>query len=102
MDVVAILSQILRRLPENHEIVTQVLQNPFEEDDETLSYVEFLRHSNPMLRQRVCCFLHLLGKESPKTLETIWNLRVRETLEALVYDSFGYVRNVRLFFVTWN
>lgn len=94
MDLIAILTQILRKLPENSEVVSQIIQN---DTDEAVAYVDFLRHSNPLLRQRICCFLQLLGRNAPQTLETIWNLRMRETLEALVYDSVESVRNVWVF-----
>lgn len=93
-DIIAILTQILYKLPENCEILSQIVQNPIEGSDESVSYIDFLRHSNPLLRQRICCFLRLLGKNAPNTLETIWSLRMRETLEALVYDSIETVRNV--------
>lgn len=94
MDLTAILTQILRKLPENCEVVSQIIQHPVDEGDEAVSYVDFLRHSNPLLRQRICYFLLLLGRNVPQTLEAIWNLRMRETLEALVYDSVESVRNV--------
>lgn len=94
LDIIAILTQILRKLPENCEVVSQIVQNPIEEGDEPVSYADFLRHSNPLLRQRICFFLHLLGRNAPETLEAIWSLRLRETLEALVYDSVESVRNV--------
>lgn len=94
MDLIAILTQILRNLPVNSEIVSQIICSPIEEGDEPVSYIDFLRHSNPLLRQRICYFLMLLGKNAPQTFETIWSVKIRETLEALAYDSSESVRNV--------
>lgn len=94
MDLIAILTQILRKLPENSEVVCHVIASPVEEGDEPVCYIDFLRHSSPLLRQRICSFLLLLGRNAPQTLQTIWGLKIRETLEALVYDSIESVRNV--------
>lgn len=94
MDLIAILTQILQKLPENSEVVSRVIGSAIEEGEETVSYIEFLRHSNPLLRQRICCFLQLLGRNVPQGLQAIWNLKTRETLEALAYDSIDSVRNV--------
>lgn len=63
--------------------------------EEEINVVELLRHENAVLRERTCYLLLHLVRQSNKTLESIWDEKVKETLEALVYDSVETVRNVR-------
>lgn len=93
-DIISILTQALRKMPENEDIINQIILSPTEENEESVSYVDLLRHSSAILRERMCFFLLLLSKHSLKTLEVIWDAKMRETLEALVYDSIESVRNV--------
>lgn len=97
-DVISILTQALRKLPENHEIINQIILSPTEENEESVNYVDLLRHSSPVMRERMCFFLLVLAKHSINTLETMWDVKMRETLEALMYDSIESVRNVKHLF----
>lgn len=98
--MIAILTQVLKKFPEHAELVEKILF--LHSDNASLHFecpvdiVHLLRHSNPLLRARVCYLLRLLAKSSSRSLQTVWNLRIRETLEALVYDSIENVRNVSL------
>lgn len=93
-DLVAILSLVLQKLPENHELINQILLSKTDEDDDSVNYVDLLRHSNSMLQERMCYFFMYLAKHSLDTLELLWDVKTRETLEALAYDSVESVRNV--------
>lgn len=97
-DLVAILSLVLQKLPENHELISQIVLSTTDEEDDNVNYVDLLRHSNSMLRERMCYFYMYLAKHSLDTLELLWDVKTRETLEALVYDSVESVRNVRSFY----
>lgn len=90
----AILTLVLRKLPENSDIISRIMQNEREEGEDQVHFANFLRHSNTLLKQTVCYFLAFMGKNASKTLESIWDLKMREMLEALVYDSNEGVRNV--------
>lgn len=94
MDVLSILSQTIRRLPENTEIVEKIITSKSEENH----LGEFLRNSNATMRERSCHFVLLMGKYfQHTTLEKIWTVEIRDTLEALMFDSIESVRNVRNF-----
>lgn len=97
-DIIAIFTQVLKKFPENAELVEKVLfstpVNSSLQPNCPIDIVHLLRHSNPLLRARVCYLLRLLAKFSCRTLQTAWNVRMQETLEALVYDSIENVRNV--------
>ncbi|XP_044264417.1 serine/threonine-protein kinase fused [Tribolium madens] len=90
MDLLAILTHVLRVFPENFELIDRIVLN----EGKTVNFVELLRHNNPLMQERTCFFLLFLGKHSPANkMEVFWNETVRETLEALMYDSIGSVRN---------
>lgn len=97
IDLLAILTHVLRIAPESSDLVTKIIFNSknVSEDDEIeeLNFIHFLKHSNNLLRERTCHFLQYLGKVSSETLENEWSDCMRDTLEALVYDSIEDVRN---------
>lgn len=94
-DVLAILTHILRKYPENANLIEKVLINDTNHCSVgSVHFVDLLRHSNPILRERTCYFLQFIGKVvSDSTIQTFWNDNVKETLEALMYDSIEAVRN---------
>ncbi|CAG9768721.1 unnamed protein product [Ceutorhynchus assimilis] len=93
MDIISILTQTIRRLPENTEIIEKIVLNDGKTDSQ-LHLGEFLRNSNPIMRERSCIFVLLMGKYfQHSTLEKIWSLEIRDTLEALMFDSIESVRN---------
>lgn len=96
MDLVAILTHILRALPENAELVQNVLLHD-EGGEQQLSahFLQMLKHANAQARERMCYFLAQLAKSCAGALAKVWDNKFNETVEALVYDSFANVRNVR-------
>jgi fused-like protein len=94
MDLLAIFTHVLRVFPENLELIDRIILNEAH-DGKTINFVELLRHNSPLLKERACFFLLFLGKYlSVSKMEILWNETVRETLEALMYDSIESVRNV--------
>lgn len=92
-DLVAILTQILRKSGENSVIVEQILKSKHDNEN-VLCFVSILRNSNPVLRERGCYFLLYLCKKCTGTVESVWSEDLKITLEALAYDSIEKVRNV--------
>ncbi|XP_018564380.1 serine/threonine-protein kinase fused [Anoplophora glabripennis] len=95
LDVMAILTHLLRQCPENGEIIEKILlkesNNP---DVKQINFVDLLRHSNSILRERSSYFLLFIGKCLPEsTMRVFWSDVLRDTLEALMYDSIETVRN---------
>lgn len=90
-DVLAILTHVLRKFPENANLIEKILIN---QSNQSLNFLELLRHSNSLLRERSCYFLQFVGKViNNSVLEMFWNVSIKETLEALMYDSIEVVRN---------
>lgn len=84
-DLISILTQVLRKSPENHEVVARVVMD--------LDFVSLLRNNDALLRERTCYLLLFLGKSCMKIVKGFWTISCRETLEALMYDSIENVRN---------
>ncbi|XP_059618657.1 serine/threonine-protein kinase fused [Phlebotomus argentipes] len=85
--VVAILACTIREMPENAYLVEKIVF------DEKVDLVKFLKHSSNLLRYRTCILLRILGRFSCASLQTKWSSGMRDTLEALAYDSDEQVRN---------
>lgn len=94
-DILAILTHVLRKFPENADLIEKILINESKQSTiNTLNFVDLLRHSNPLIRERACYFMQFIGKVvSDSTVETFWNDCIKETIEALMYDSIEVVRN---------
>ncbi|KAJ8932531.1 hypothetical protein NQ318_000648 [Aromia moschata] len=94
-DVIAVLTHVLRKCPENSEIIEKILFNGSNNSEEKqINFVDLLRHSSLLLKERACYFLLFIGKKLPEnTVGMIWSNDIRETLEALMYDSIDTVRN---------
>lgn len=93
----AILTHILRRFPDKVELICKILTSKNEDrEDDAVNFIQLLRHSNSLLRERSCYFLQFLGRASNKILESIWSDVIKDTLEALIYDSMENVRNVSI------
>ncbi|KAF5307943.1 hypothetical protein FQR65_LT06510 [Abscondita terminalis] len=97
IDLLAILTHVLRMTPESSDLVTKIICNwkSKQDDDEEgeLNFIQLLKSSNSLLRERTCYFLQYLGKTCSNTLEIEWKGCIKDTLEALVYDSIEDVRN---------
>lgn len=89
IDLLAILTHILRTLPDRVDIIIKILNSENKEFD----FIHLLKSSNPLLRERTCYFVQFLGKKCTDVLKTEWKESVRDILEALIYDSVEDVRN---------
>lgn len=110
-DIIAILIQILCVLPENAELIEKIVfcntaasktDNDYSDkhsnsNDTKLDLIVLLRHSSAVLRTRMCILLRLIARFSCRTLQLNWDDRLKETLEALAYDSMEAVRNVIIY-----
>ncbi|XP_065173628.1 serine/threonine-protein kinase fused [Atheta coriaria] len=90
-DLLAILTHVMHKNPENYEIIDKIIQTP--QAGEGLDFVGMLRSNEALLRERMCNFMLQVAKLTPKTIELFWNPQIRDTLEALMYDSVENVRN---------
>ncbi|KAF5283723.1 hypothetical protein FQA39_LY17220 [Lamprigera yunnana] len=97
IDLLAILTHILRTLPERANLVTRIIFNSKNmaenEEIEELNFIGLLKHSDSLLRERTCYFLRFLGTACSASLKSEWSDCTKDTLEALVYDSIEDVRN---------
>lgn len=91
--VIAILCCAIRELPENAELVEKIIFNKH------VNIVSLLRHSDCLLRSRMCMLLRLIGRFSCRALQINWSTTIRETMEALVCDSSSTVRNVSIIII---
>lgn len=88
-DVLAILTHLLKRFPEHLNVIEQIL---IPSCDKHISFVDLLRNSDPRLRERSCYFIYFIATNSENVISTVWNGLLKETLEALMYDSIEAVR----------
>ncbi|KAK9879862.1 hypothetical protein WA026_008366 [Henosepilachna vigintioctopunctata] len=93
LDLLAICILILRNAPENSKLVHEILTNDVGNEENPLSLVNLLRHEYSLMRERTCYLILFLEERSDKTLRTLWDDDVKETLEALMFDSIETVRN---------
>ncbi|XP_055632962.1 serine/threonine-protein kinase fused [Toxorhynchites rutilus septentrionalis] len=84
--VLAVLNCALRELPENAEIIEQIV---FHED---VNLIEMLRHRNSVLRHRTCMLLRILARFSCLALQKHWNNEIKSSLESLLEDQNGDVK----------
>ncbi|KAB0794350.1 hypothetical protein PPYR_11189 [Photinus pyralis] len=89
IDLLAILTHILRTLPDRTDVITKILNT----DNSEFNVVHLLKSSNPLLRERTCYFVQNLGKKCSEVLKSEWTESVRDILETLIYDSIEDVRN---------
>lgn len=92
--MVNILTLMVWKSTTYSELVEKILTNDVGNEENPFNFVNLLRHENALLRERVCYFMFFLGKKCPKILELLWDDNVKETLEALMFDSIEPVRNV--------
>lgn len=83
----------MKKSDDNSTIIDQVL-NSKHANEQILCFVNILRNSDPILRERGCCFLLNLSRKCRESLENLWSEDMKVTLEALMYDSMEKVRNV--------
>jgi len=89
--VLSLLSCAIRELPENAELIEKIIF------DKRINLILLMKHNDSLQRTRICMLLRLLGRFSCYALQNNWTNEIRDTLEALVYDSNEDVRIVREF-----
>lgn len=94
INIISILTGVLKFVPENYKVVHEVFVTPKPSNKENKLMVNMLKHSNNLLRERMCQFIFYLSYNSLETLESLWSADIKDTLEALVYDTTESVRNV--------
>lgn len=87
--ILALLCCVLRELPENADLVENIIFN------QSVNLISLMKHSNGLLRSRMCMLLRLLGRFSCFSLQSYWSIEMRDTLEELLGDSNDFVRMVR-------
>jgi fused len=89
-NILALLGCALREMPENAELVENIVF------DGRIDLAALMKNENELIRLRSCILLRLLGRYSCYSLKSVWKSSIRETIEALLYDSSADVRNVSL------
>ncbi|CAG9863595.1 unnamed protein product [Phyllotreta striolata] len=94
-DVLAVLTRLLKQLPENGDVVVKIISSDSDHPDNApLDLVDLLKHSEPLMRERTCYFVLWLSKTQQfNVVRSLWNVSIKDTLEALMYDSMETVRN---------
>ncbi|XP_049533950.1 serine/threonine-protein kinase fused [Anopheles darlingi] len=79
--ILALLNCALRELPENAEIIEQIIF------DENVNIIALLQYSDSILRLRTCMMLRVLARFSCLALQKRWTNALKETLETLCADD---------------
>ncbi|XP_022234177.2 serine/threonine-protein kinase fused [Drosophila obscura] len=75
--MLALMSCVLRELPENAELVEKIVFNP------RLRFAALLQSRHQLLRQRACQLLRLLARFSLRGVHCMWGADLRSALQAL-------------------
>uniref|UniRef100_A0A8D8EUV9 non-specific serine/threonine protein kinase n=2 Tax=Culex pipiens TaxID=7175 RepID=A0A8D8EUV9_CULPI len=78
--ILAVLNCALRELPENAEIIEQVVFH------DNVDLIQMLKHGDSILRHRTCMLLRILARFSCLALQKHWNNEIKESLESLLED----------------
>ncbi|XP_057667602.1 serine/threonine-protein kinase fused isoform X1 [Diorhabda carinulata] len=94
-DILAVLTRLMSRLPENSDVIEKTLLSSVDNQEmKQVNFVDLMRHSDSLLRERTCYFLIWFSRtQQLNVIKMFWNFTVKDTLEALVYDSIETVRN---------
>uniref|UniRef100_A0A182IW08 non-specific serine/threonine protein kinase n=1 Tax=Anopheles atroparvus TaxID=41427 RepID=A0A182IW08_ANOAO len=79
--LLALLNCALRELPENAEIVEQIVFH------ENVSFIALLKHGDATLRLRTCMLLRILARFSCLALQNHWTNEINDCLETLLMDD---------------
>ncbi|XP_052903061.1 serine/threonine-protein kinase fused [Anopheles moucheti] len=78
--LLALLNCALRELPENAEIIEQIVFH------ENVNLTLLLKHENAFLRLRTCMLLRILARFSCLAIQKRWTNEIKEQLEELLLD----------------
>ncbi|EAA03024.4 AGAP012519-PA, partial [Anopheles gambiae str. PEST] len=84
--LLALLNCALRELPENAEIIEQIIFH------ENVNFMTLLKHDNAVLRLRTCMLLRILARFSCLALQKRWTIDIKHNLEELILDENVYVK----------
>ncbi|XP_058811585.1 serine/threonine-protein kinase fused isoform X2 [Topomyia yanbarensis] len=79
--ILAVLNCALRELPENAEIIEQIVFH------ENVSLLHMLNHEDAILRHRTCMLLRILARFSCLALQKHWTNEIKESVESLLEDQ---------------
>ncbi|XP_058065310.1 serine/threonine-protein kinase fused [Anopheles bellator] len=79
--LLALLNCAMRELPENAEIIEQIIF------DENIDLPALLKHEDPILRLRSCMLLRILARFSCLAFQKRWSNELKECLESLCSDE---------------
>ncbi|XP_035902583.1 serine/threonine-protein kinase fused isoform X1 [Anopheles stephensi] len=79
--LLALLNCALRELPENAEIIEQIVFH------ENVNLMLLLKHDNSFLRLRTCMLLRILARFSCLALQKRWTNEIKDHLEELLLDD---------------
>ncbi|XP_016919929.1 serine/threonine-protein kinase fused isoform X2 [Apis cerana] len=92
VDLVAILSNILRSQPENAHLVEKVVLHSHLSGNSVEQLGKLLTHRQAILRMRTCHLIRLLGRFSCRALQQIWCKSLKNLVENLIMDNDQAVR----------
>ncbi|XP_050590846.1 serine/threonine-protein kinase fused isoform X2 [Bombus affinis] len=92
VDLVAILSNILRSQPENAHLVEKVVLHSHLSGNSIEQLGKLLTHRQTILRMRTCQLIRLLARFSCRALQQIWCKSLKNLVENLVLDNDQCVR----------
>ncbi|XP_012343953.1 serine/threonine-protein kinase fused isoform X4 [Apis florea] len=92
VDLVAILSNILRSQPENAHLVEKVVLHSHLSGNSVEQLGKLLTHRQAILRMRTCHLIRLLGRFSCRALQQIWCKSLKSLVENLIMDNDQAVR----------
>ncbi|XP_053693653.1 serine/threonine-protein kinase fused [Sabethes cyaneus] len=84
--ILAVLNCALRELPENADIIEQIVFH------EKVSLLHLLNHRDSILRHRTCMLLRILARFSCLALQKHWTKEIKESLELLLEDHNQQVK----------
>uniref|UniRef100_A0A182QSE8 non-specific serine/threonine protein kinase n=1 Tax=Anopheles farauti TaxID=69004 RepID=A0A182QSE8_9DIPT len=79
--LLALLNCALRELPENAEIIEQIIFH------ENVNIMSLLKHGDAVLRLRTCMFLRILARFSCLALQKRWTSEIKDYLDVLLLDE---------------
>uniref|UniRef100_A0A182VPZ8 non-specific serine/threonine protein kinase n=1 Tax=Anopheles minimus TaxID=112268 RepID=A0A182VPZ8_9DIPT len=88
--LLALLNCVLRELPENAEIIEQIVFH------ENVNLTSLLKHDNTFLRLRTCMLLRILARFSCLALQKHWTNEIKEHLEELLFDDNQEVKKHKI------
>lgn len=91
-DLLAILNLIIKDIPENADLVEQIVLGASSSGGTAFDLSRLLTHSSRTVRFRTCDLIKQLGLMKPRSLQTIFSPRLHQDLNDLLGDSSSSVR----------